>query len=202
MYANVYFDRSNVIVNNKCIGCDKEATTKKGWCSVSCYRINQRLVQNSGRIKPGRKYTDAEKLQLSIWSKEWAQNNPDKVREIARNANRPEVNLKKGNKGPKHPKWITDRTKLKTKRCMYEEKEFFKEVLSERGYRCEITGKNERNLSVHHLDSVHLHPEKRFDKSNVIVITKDIHMDFHKKYGFQWATKEKWDNYVKETFGE
>ena len=25
---------------------------------------------------------------------------------------------------------------------------------------------------------------------------------FHKKYGFQWATKEKWDNYVKETFGE
>jgi len=194
--------RSNVDTVNKCIGCDKEPKTKKGWCSLLCYRSNQHLVENSGRIKSGRKYTDDEKLQLSIWSKEWAQKNPNKVRENIRRANTPESNRKKSNKGPKHPKWISDRSKLKAKRAITEEREFFKEVLAERGYICELTGVSSNKLSVHHIDSVHLFPNKQFDKSNVIVITKDIHMDFHRKYGFQWATKEKWDNYVKETFGE
>lgn len=33
----------------KCKGCEKEAATKKGWCSVGCYRQNQHLVQNNGR---------------------------------------------------------------------------------------------------------------------------------------------------------
>lgn len=116
--------------------------------------------------------------------------------------NTPDANSKKGHSGPKHPKWIKDRSLVKNTRCIYEEKQFFKEILEERGYKCEITGKNERKLSVHHLDSVHLFPNKKFDKNNVIVITRDIHMDFHRKYGFQWATKEKWDNYIKETFGE
>jgi hypothetical protein len=189
-------------ISNKCIGCDNISKTKKGWCSVNCYRKNQALVENSGRIKPGRIYTDEEKIQLSIWSKEWARNNPEKVAEIVRNSNTKEANKKKGRKGPAHPKWISDRTSLKSKRCITEERNFFKEVLSERGYRCEITGKNYRKLSVHHIDSVYLFPEKIFDKNNVIVISKDIHIDFHKKYGFQWANREKWNMYVKETFGE
>jgi len=33
----------------KCNGCDNQAVTKKGWCSVDCYRKNQHLVANSGR---------------------------------------------------------------------------------------------------------------------------------------------------------
>ncbi len=185
-----------------CIGCNKPPKTKKGWCSIQCYRKNQSLIENSGRIKPGKIYTEEEKKQLSMWSKEWTINNPEIVAENIKRINTPEVNKKKGRSGSEHSKWIHDRTLLKRKRCIYEEKQFFKEVLLERGHRCEITGKNERNLSVHHLDSVHLYPEKRFDKNNVIVVTKKIHMDFHKKYGFQWATKEKWNNYVKETFGE
>lgn len=35
-------------------------------------------------------------------------------------------------------------------------------------------------------------------KTNVVVIKKDIHKDFHKKYGYQWATKEKWLKYINE----
>ena len=186
----------------KCIGCDNKPKTKKGWCSIQCYRKNQGMIENSGRIKPGKIYTDDEKKQLSAWSKEWATKNPEKIAEIVRKSNTPEANRKKSHRGSNHSRWISDRSLLKNKRCVKEEKDFFKQILKERGYKCELTGKNERNLSVHHIDSVHLFPEKKFDKENVIVITKDIHMDFHRKYGFQWATKEKWDNYIKETFGE
>jgi hypothetical protein len=188
--------------SDKCIGCNNPPKTKKGWCSGKCYLKNQAMVENSGRIKKGKVYTKEEKLQLSEWSKNWAKNNPHIVAENVKRMNTSDSNRKKGHSGSKHPKWIKDRSLVKNTRCIYEEKKFFKEVLEERGYKCEITGINKRNLSVHHLDSVHLFPHKKFDKNNVIVITKDIHMDFHKKYGFQWATKEKWDNYVKETFGE
>jgi hypothetical protein len=111
-------------------------------------------------------------------------------------ANTPESNAKKGHSGQNHHLWIEDRTKLKQKRCVYEEKEFFKQILKERNYICQVTGKVSRNLSVHHIDSVHLYPEKKFDKDNVVVILKEIHIDFHKKYGFQWATKCKWQDYL------
>jgi hypothetical protein len=108
-----------------------------------------------------------------------------------------EANLKKGYKGSNHPGWIKDRTKLKQKRCHYEEKQFMQEIIKKADYKCSLTGEGGK-LSVHHLDSVHLFPGKRFEKNNVIVIKKDIHLDFHKKYGFQWATKEKWQNYLME----
>ena len=187
---------------NKCIGCNNPPKTKKGWCSLKCYRKNQSMIENSGRRKKGKIYTEEEKKQLSEWSKQWAKNNPDIVAENVKRMNTPDSNRKKGRVGSNHPNWIKDRSLVKNTRCIYEEKQFFKEILEERGYKCEITGKNERKLSVHHLDSVHLFPNKKFDKNNVIVITRDIHMDFHRKYGFQWATKEKWDNYIKEIFGE
>jgi len=186
----------------KCKGCDNEAKTKKGWCSIECYRLNQRLGENKSWFKKGHVMSNETLVKIGIKSKEWHKNNPDKSKEIIKKINTPNANLKKSNKGDKHPKWISDRSLVKNGRCFYEERQFFKEVLNERGYKCELTGEVDNKLSVHHLDSVHLFPEKRFDKNNVIVIKKSIHMDFHKKYGFQWATKEKWNNYVKETFGE
>lgn len=33
----------------KCSGCNKLSKTAKGWCSIECYRKNQRLVPNKGR---------------------------------------------------------------------------------------------------------------------------------------------------------
>ena len=37
----------------RCLGCDKEARTKKGWCGVVCYRTNQSLVENRGKYVLG-----------------------------------------------------------------------------------------------------------------------------------------------------
>jgi hypothetical protein len=182
----------------KCKGCDKDAKTKKGWCSIDCYRHNQYLGENKSWFKKGHTFTIEVLTKIGIKSKEWHKNNPEKSKELIKQINTIDANLKKSHKGINHPLWIDDRTKIKSRRCYYEEKLFFKEILKERNYKCELTKETSNKLSVHHMDSVHLFPEKQFDKNNVIVIKKDIHMDFHKKYGFQWATKEKWENYIKE----
>ena len=34
---------ANLIIS-KCKGCNNNATTKKGWCSISCYRLNQNIA--------------------------------------------------------------------------------------------------------------------------------------------------------------
>lgn len=183
----------------ECLGCEKEAVTKKGWCSIQCYRANQNLVQNSGRMRVGHSITE-EHRQTLINLGRAKKGNVDYIQAFVKRCNTPEANAKKSHKKEAHPKWIEDRTKLKPVRGKAEEADFFKQVLEERGYRCELTGQIGGKLSVHHLDSVHLFPNKRFDKSNVVVIRKDIHFDFHKQYGFQWATKEKWIDYITNKF--
>ena len=183
----------------KCHGCEKNAVTKKGWCSIQCYRTNQsKVIVNKSWFKKGYQPTDEIKEKLGKKSKEWHENNPEKSRYIVSQMNTESANGKKSHKGKSHPLWISDRSKVKATRCYKEELDFFKEVMEERGYRCELTGKQSNRLSVHHIDSVHLYPDKKFDKENVILILRDIHFDFHKKYGFQWADKSKWNSYLKE----
>lgn len=112
-----------------------------------------------------------------------------------------DINKKKGLPGKLHPNWIENRDTLKYRRCYTEERNFFKEILKDRNYECELTGQKGGKLSVHHIDSVHLFPEKQFDKNNVVVIKKEIHLDFHRRYGFQWANKQKWNNFLQERIG-
>ncbi len=75
---------------------------------------------------------------------------------------------------------------------------FFSEVMNDRNYTCELTNTTGGKLSVHHINSVHLFPELQFDKENVIVIKQSIHKEFHNKYGYQWATREKWNQFLEE----
>jgi hypothetical protein len=96
--------------------------------------------------------------------------------------NTPEANAKKSHKGSNHPRWIKDRTKLKQKRCYAEEQWFFKEIIKERNFRCELSNKNGK-LSVHHIKPVWKYPEERFNKNNCIVILLIIHKKFHYLYG-------------------
>ena len=181
----------------KCKGCDKESKSKKGWCSIDCYRTNQHVIENNGRFKKGNILSEKTLQLIGEKSSEWHKNNKEKSLEIIKKMNTSEINEKKGHKKETHHKWITDRTKLKYRRFNSEEKNFTKEILKERSYKCEITNENCNKLSVHHLDSVYLFPEKIFDKNNVIVIKYEIHMDFHRKYGYRSATKEKWEDYLK-----
>jgi len=96
----------------------------------------------------------------------------------------------------KHPRWINDRTKLKQRRFNTEEKYFIKELLKEQNFICQLTGVN-GTLSGHHIKPVWKYPESQFDKNNIIVILKKIHLDFHKKYGLK-SDETDWESYVKK----
>lgn len=106
------------------------------------------------------------------------------------------VSKKKSHKGKEHPKWIEDRRLLKQKRCNYEEKIFFKKILLEKDFTCELTNKKDRYLSVHHKKPVWKYPDLQFDKNNCIVILKRIHKFFHNKYGFK-ADENDWEIFIK-----
>lgn len=93
-----------------------------------------------------------------------------------------------------HPHWIEDRSKLKWPRDKTKEKVFMKEALVKANYTCQLTGQ-QGILSVHHIKPVWTRPDLTLDHDNVVVITKAIHQDFHKRYGTK-TTEEKWLQYV------
>lgn len=162
-----------------------------------CLNCEEIIFHKNRRDIKRKKYCSRKCLGEYVGKRRYEENK-EFYENLIKLCNSKESNKKKGHPGSSHPKWIIDRTKLKTKRCIYEEKEFFKKILKDRNYICELTGETGGKLSVHHIDSVHLFPKKRFDEDNVIVIKKDFHLDFHKKFGFQWATREKWNKYLKE----
>ena len=158
----------------------------------NCLCCGTKLKLNNNRDIERKKFCSKECNGSYLLTNLWK--NDNFAKKITENSSKP--NLKKGHKGKNHPKWIEDRTKLKGKRCLYEEKQFFNDVLNERNYTCEITLEKCSKLSVHHLDSVSLFPDKKFDKDNVIVIKLDIHKDFHNKYGYNNIKKEHWIDYI------
>jgi len=105
-----------------------------------------------------------------------------------------EVCLKKGRKKELNIRWLIDRTQLKQKRNISEERYFFKEIMEERNYTCELTNQKGK-LSVHHICGVWSNPELQYDKANCILITNHIHNKFHKMYGNR-SSKEDWNIFI------
>ena len=64
--------------------------------------------------------------------------------------------------------------------------------------RCKITGKKTNDLVVHHLDGYNWCIEGRMDWDNAIVICKELHDAFHKKYGYGNNTAEQFWKFVEE----
>ena len=100
-------------------------------------------------------------------------------------------NPKKASSG----RWIADRSKIKESRSRFEEREFVKEILKVRDYRCELTGENNNRLSCHHIKTVWKYPELRYVGENCIIILKKIHKFFHCKYGFK-SSEHDWNNFT------
>jgi len=96
----------------------------------------------------------------------------------------------------KHPRWIKDRSKVFRNRSLTEERHLFRNMIENRDYTCELTGKRGGKLSCHHIKPVWKFPELRFDESNIIVIQLEIHKYFHCKYGFK-ACEHDWENFIK-----
>jgi hypothetical protein len=84
--------------------------------------------------------------------------------------------------GKNHPAWKGGYGRnLKTPSTQ----EYFwkKEVLKAYNYKCALTGSTS-NLVCHHLNGWNAYPKQRFDVSNGVVITREIHSKFHNFYKF------------------
>lgn len=102
--------------------------------------------------------------------------------------------------GEKHPRWnprLTKEERIK-RRNITEWVQFRNDCLKNTNYTCQLTQKRGISLAVHHLDGWAKFPDKRYSKTNIIVINKDLHDKFHKIYGKVDFTKDDFFKFVKE----
>jgi hypothetical protein len=72
--------------------------------------------------------------------------------------------------------------------------------LRQANYTCQVTGKRGVKLVVHHLFSVATHPELRWDTTNIVVIQKALHDQFHQQFMGgcgKPVTPQDWHNFLK-----
>ncbi|MFA5071244.1 MAG: HNH endonuclease [Candidatus Pacearchaeota archaeon] len=70
-------------------------------------------------------------------------------------------------------------------------------------WKCQITGENSRELSVHHILPWSTHPEERFSFTNGIVILRSLHKEFHDIYGKRKEdTSQQFLSFYKEKSGK
>lgn len=162
-----------------------------------CEVCNEKLTLNNSRDIKTKRF--CSRKCLGIKSGELLlKNNPEHFVKMNLYACTEESNKKKGHSGENHPFWIKDRSKVKAKRYYSEEIKFIKEVIKERNFTCEVTGELGGKLSVHHLNGVSTNKDRIFDKTNVIVVKKDIHLRFHKLYGTRHVTEEMWYSFIEK----
>lgn len=69
-----------------------------------------------------------------------------------------------------------------------------KDVLKVYNYKCALTGST-RNLVCHHLNGWNAYPNQRFDVSNGVVVTREVHSKFHIAYKFGNNTEAQFQNF-------
>jgi hypothetical protein len=115
-------------------------------------------------------------------------------------------------KGSNNPRWIKDRTKLSLyirkqkgdfNRNKYGSWQYFSKLYKlKHNLICELTGfqgLTTRDVETHHIISVILQPELCFIESNLIVIKKEIHRNFHKLYG-KVTNDIQWNDYISKYY--
>ena len=99
--------------------------------------------------------------------------------------------------GKNHPKWNPNLTDEDRQDRKYTEgyNDFRKQVLERDNYTCQLTGKRNSKLEVHHLKCYSDFKEERTNLSNGITLSKEIHRLFHKIYGNKHNTKEQFEEF-------
>lgn len=65
------------------------------------------------------------------------------------------------------------------------------QVLRMHDYKCALTGSTE-DLQVHHLYNWAHYPDRRYDPTNGVVLTKELHTRFHRVYGKGYNTADQY----------
>ena len=104
----------------------------------------------------------------------------------------------KNNRGENHPNWnpnLSEKDRIVGRRYP-EYIKWVDKVLKKYNFTCQISGQVGGDLSVHHLDGYNWCKEKRTDINNGIVLSKEIHNEFHSIYGRGNNTIEQFIDYV------
>ena len=102
--------------------------------------------------------------------------------------------------GENHPAWNPEISEEeRAKRRDSDEYIRWREVVCRRDdYTCQICGKHDIHINVHHLESYAIAKSLRFDVANGVSLCKDCHVDFHKRFGYGDNTRKQFIQYVKE----
>jgi hypothetical protein len=73
-------------------------------------------------------------------------------------------------------------------------------VYQKDGFKCFISGETS-NLSAHHLESVDKNPDKVYEITNGLTLTKPIHDQFHNLFGRGNNTREQFERFAREQYG-
>lgn len=105
---------------------------------------------------------------------------------------------RKNNFGENHPHWNPNKTdEERIIDRQYEDYyNFVKTVMKRDNYICQITGQKGYKLVVHHLNGYNWDKENRTNIDNGITLSENIHLEFHKKYGYGYNTKEQFIDFV------
>ena len=109
-----------------------------------------------------------------------------------------------GKTGPNHPSYKHGKgnTRASGQEVLLL-KQWKQRVLHFYGYKCFLTGAtNTKNtpLVCHHLESWDVNSSLRFDPRNGIVVQKQLHWQFHQKYGFGKNTKKQFEIFCQTHF--
>ena len=107
--------------------------------------------------------------------------------------------FKKGNKGNKCFAWKggkSDESQLV--RGSIELKNWRKAVFVKDNWTCQKTGIRGKTLNAHHIKNFSEFPTLRFDITNGTSLLKEVHEEFHKKYGKMNNTKEQLREFLME----
>jgi hypothetical protein len=100
------------------------------------------------------------------------------------------------NTGKNHPMWNPNKTdeERKIRRRDNEYAQWRQKVLERDNYTCQLTNKQEK-IIVHHLEGYANNKKLRYDINNGITLLKNIHDEFHNKFGRRNNTKEQFEEF-------
>ena len=107
----------------------------------------------------------------------------------------------KGSNNPNYNPNLTDQNR-EDRRKNQEYKDWRNNVFLRDDYTCIISGEKGKEIIAHHLYSYDKYNELRFDVSNGVTISIELHKEFHKKYGYGNNTLEQFEEFYKDKTGK
>lgn len=106
-------------------------------------------------------------------------------------------------RGKSHPCYRHDLTKKEREERRHgslyaaeKENDWRRKCFKREDYTCQITGKRGGILSVHHIYNFADHPKRRYDMRNGFVMTKQLHEQFHNRYGRGKNTRKQLNDFI------